>query len=145
MSMRRRFRLGVGSGLLMLSAWVSLPACAAILGIDPIPEPGEILLDASGTCAQLEKQKNLCDPGCFLVCNDEERACLCPPDGGDEGFLPDNFVSFDALPPIDVCQTIDCLRGDSGEMDSMPFGDSPMTDEVIISEDSSSGAAGGDL
>jgi hypothetical protein len=145
MSMRKRFRLGAGSGLLMLSAWVSLPACAAILGIDPIPEPGEIPLDASGTCAQLEKQKNVCDPGCFLVCNDEERACLCPPDGSDEGFLPDNIVFFDSPSFPDVCQGIDCMRTDGGGMDSMPMDDSPMTDEFIISNDSSSGAAGGDL
>jgi hypothetical protein len=136
--MRRalRTRLGVGLGLMTLSACVTLPACAAVLGIEDPPKPDTNVLDGA-TCAEFEQmQSTACEiydvDGCAPVffCSDAGvPECICTGFEGGAGF---DVTPIDSKFPKEAC-----AKGDCKDTSMCPGPDCPDThvseasDEVV--------------
>jgi hypothetical protein len=115
MTLRRRYRLGAGFGLMTLSALVMLPACAAILGIEDPPPPGEFALDGA-TCAEFEQMPSAACAiydvdGCAPVffCSDAGvPECICTGFEGGAGFDVTPIKQKDACTKGDCKDTSPC-------------------------------------
>jgi len=115
MLLRGRGRLGAGIGMVVLLLFEA-PACSAILGIDDLPHAGEgTPLDATGSCEQLRAEM-ACGQGCEVICMEAGNQCLCPPDGGADGFFG-NDVFFGEVGPFESSSpdvTVDSCRDPKG-------------------------------
>ena len=113
MSMRKRSRLGTFLGLFGFFV-VGIPACSAVLGIDALPKAGEVLLDAAGTCAELNAMAAaLCGPGGTVVCDDAANYCAYYEGGVPEGSYAEGPVNETSMPmnetgPNEACPTMSC-------------------------------------
>jgi len=129
MSLRARCRLGMGFGLMAMAAFATVPACAAVLGIEDPPEPDTNVLDGA-TCAEFEQMPaTACEiydvDGCAPVffCSDAGvPECICTGFEGGSGFDVTPIKQKDACTKGECKDTSPCTGPqcrDSEPPDSM--------------------------